>query len=181
MASPIASTEATVILEKPSDWHDWLLLVRMKAIQLAVDEYIDPDLAIEPDLPTKPVRPSPADVMEAAVSIHTLDAEQMSIYRQLVDDYKIDLAEYTRISEGLGNTLYFIVSTTARQHFTFIEGLKTPYSMLSALKKRLAPTDRARELEVIGRCQEIKRATGATNLDKGKTLEPESSAGTKVK
>ena len=83
MASPIASTVsiATLILGKPNKWHDWLFLVKRKALQLAVDEFIDPDFAIEPPLPIKPVRLSPDHVKANAASIYALNAEQRGIYR----------------------------------------------------------------------------------------------------
>ena len=59
--SSIASTVsiATFILGKPSNWHDWRFLVKRKALQLAVDEVIDPDFVIEPPLPIKSVQLSP--------------------------------------------------------------------------------------------------------------------------
>ena len=94
MASAI--TKSTVLLDRPSDWHDWLLLIQAKALQQDVEKYCNPDLAVEVVLPPKPTRPLPDNVVRSALSVQALNVEQRGIYRQLVDDYKIDLVEYTK-------------------------------------------------------------------------------------
>ena len=45
-----------------------------------------------------------------------------------MDEYKVDLAEYTEVAEGISNTMTYITSTTARQHLALLEDLRTPYS-----------------------------------------------------
>jgi hypothetical protein len=46
-----------------------------------------------------------------------------------------------------------------------IRGLDTPYEMLKALKKRLAPTDRAKRLELARTYQALRKAPKAQSLD----------------
>ena len=61
MASSTTKT-ATVILDRPSDWHEWLFIVKNRALDSDVEQLIDPDLATEHELSTEPLKPTPQDV-----------------------------------------------------------------------------------------------------------------------
>ncbi|KAI1559418.1 hypothetical protein PtrEW7m1_011899, partial [Pyrenophora tritici-repentis] len=58
-------TKTTVILEKPSDWQEWLFLRRDKATLNGIWEYCNPDMSQhELKKLIEPVRPTPATVAE---------------------------------------------------------------------------------------------------------------------
>jgi hypothetical protein len=153
-----SSTKSTVILDRPADWHEWLFIVKNRALDHDVEQLIDPDLATEPPRPTEPLKPTPQDVKSDAHGLTDLNSQQIELFKLLRDEYKIDLAKYERKRTALTQIRQLIISTVSRTNLTYILEKTTPYQMLAALKLRIAPTDRARELETARQYQELKNA-----------------------
>ena len=163
MASLI--TKTTVILERPSDWHEWLFIIRNRALDNNIEQLVNPDLATEPLRPTEPTKPTPNDVKRGANGLTDLDAPQIELYKLLREEYKMEFAKYERKRIALTEIRQFIISTVSRTNLTYILELTTPWQMLTALKLRIAPTDRARELEAARQYRELQTAPNLQNTD----------------
>jgi hypothetical protein len=55
---------------------------------------------------------------------------------------------YRRKKEALQDIHNFILTTITHQHILYITNKDSIYQILSALKKQITPTDRARKLKV---------------------------------
>lgn len=70
-----------------------------------------------------------------------------------------------KIKKALKELEHHILSTIDWQNLLYLEGQESVYKKLLALKARLAPTDRIRELEVSKRYRDLLKAPKAQNLD----------------
>ena len=86
-----------------------------------------------------------------------LSTAELDQYRQIRDDYRDERALYEKEVNGLLEVMNFIVSTISRHNLMFILDKETPYAMLTALKKRLAPT----KMELGRQYTELKNAPAA--------------------
>ncbi len=163
MASSAKTT--TVILDKPSDWHEWLFVIRNRALDTGIKHLIDPDLATEPPQLTEPTKPTPKDVKFEALGLTDLNSAQIELFKILRDEYRIELVKYERKRVALTEIRQLIISTVTRTNLTYILDSTTPYQMLTALKLRIAPTDRARELEATRQYRELQNAPNSQSTD----------------
>src|SRR4051812_33326379 len=159
-------TRSTVILEKPSDWDEWIFIVEQKAKSANIWNLVNPDLATEPAQPREPSEPTPATVKPGATSIVGFSAEERDTYKLLFAGHKTQLAKYEKQRIALQDIQNHILSTLSRNNLSFIMDKETVYAKLTALKKRLAPTDRARKLELSQKYQALKKAPRQGPLDK---------------
>lgn len=157
-------SKVSITLVRPEDWDEWMLIVNSMARNGNVKDLIDPNLPTEPPQPVEPRRPTAVDA--GAASITALTADQQKVYALLRDDFKYDMMKYRDQREALKSIQDFILTRVDRQHLILLEGKETVYQMLVALKKRLAPTDRAREMDVIRRYRELQRAPKSQQIDK---------------
>jgi hypothetical protein len=172
MSSPSSAYEGSpakvsVILDKPSDWNEWMFLVKQRAQLVEVWQYANPELEEAPTKPKRPQRPEPSDVKPEALTIGELTDQERQTLLIFRDDYKIQEKEYQLLTKGLRELDNMICTTISRTNLTFIlRNCDTPYAKLKALQKRLAPTDRARELELIRKYNEIKKLPRTQGVDK---------------
>ena len=163
----MASTTAkTVILDQPSDWKPWLFIVKTMADGGDIWIYINPDLQTEPVIPIRPNRPTPQDVNVNKTTVVELDPAERDIYKVLLSVYKEDLANTNKILDTIQAVRTHIVTTVSAKNITYIDDKDTVYKMLIALKKRLAPTDYARKLEVIRKYNKLKTFTKRESIEK---------------
>ena len=106
-------TKTTVILDNPSDWHEWLFVIRNKALDKGIEHLIDPDLATEPTQLTEPKKPTSQDVKFDVLSFTDLDHGQFELFKILRDEYKTDLAKYERKRTALTEIRQLIISTVS--------------------------------------------------------------------
>jgi hypothetical protein len=92
--------------------------------------------------------PLPSEIKEGATSIIELNATQMTQLQMLREDFKENRREYEAQTTKLNNLHDFLISTVASHNHVLFENQRTLYGKLSALKARLAPTDRARKVEL---------------------------------
>jgi len=144
----MAATTKAVILTNPSDWDAWLFGVKIIARGSQIWDYINPDILIEPNIPRLPMKPTPDNVNQDKSTILELDLSERETYRLLLADYKEELAITNQIYTGLQNVQKHLAATVAASNIVYINDKTTVYQMLVALKKRLAPTDYARKLEI---------------------------------
>ena len=72
-ASP--AKETIVILDKSSDWDEWIFLLERQARGHDIWQYIDPALEQQPILPTKPAFPELKEVKDGATVIKDLNPD----------------------------------------------------------------------------------------------------------
>jgi hypothetical protein len=153
--------KSSIILESPADWHEWMIVINLKAESGEIKQLIDPDLTTEPIPLKEPDRPNPSDIKEGVTTTVALTAVEREEYRFRREDYKIELVRYRQQREALNSLKDFIITSVARQHLSYLEEKTTVYQMLTALKKRVAPTDRARKMELARKYRDLQR--GAVN------------------
>jgi hypothetical protein len=76
----------------------------------------------------------------------------------LREDYKKKMRKYRERIDVLKNLNIFILISIDRFNLIYLRNQKTIHQKLSALKKRLAPTNRVRKLEMIRKYKDLQRA-----------------------
>jgi hypothetical protein len=149
-------TKATVILEKPSDWQEWLFLRRDKATLNGIWEYCDPDKS-QDELKKliEPVRPTPATVAEGVRLRSQLTQEQRLDYQDLLDAWEYDQKTYLHRQKALNELTSEIAQTTARSNLYLLEGKSTAYERLKALKEHLSPNTARRSRELVVKYRDL--------------------------
>jgi hypothetical protein len=132
------------------------MIFKEKAKRQDVWDLCNPDLPTEPILPDEPSIPSASDVKEEATSIVQLNTAQMSQFHALMEEYKINQRLYETKITKVHSLFDLLMSTVAPHNLIFIEDYETLYGKLSALKMRLAPTDRAREMDLQAEYNKLK-------------------------
>lgn len=146
------------ILSSSCDWRPWLFIIKTMAISGDVWKYINPDLTTPLPEPTRPNPPAPADAstVEGHTTLTTLTSDEREIYKLLYSEYKESLSLVKQELDTLRAIRNHLVTSVSKENIVYIESQETIYDMLVALKKRLAPTDEARKLEVIDRYQRLR-------------------------
>ena len=158
-------TKTTVILDGPSDWDEWIFLINSKAQDGDVESPIDLNATEEPPRLREPTEPEITHVKAAATSLADLSAGEREMYKILRDEYRTKLARYERKRVALIDIKNHILSTVSRQNLSYILDKQTPWQILTALQKRLAPTDCARKIELTRRYFELKNPPQNQQID----------------
>jgi hypothetical protein len=153
----MATSTKTVILNQPSDWDPWIFVVKSIADGGDTWKYIDPSLEEEPVIPRRPAPPTAQDVNQAVSSVAALQPAELEVYKVLLAEYREQLATVKQVLDTIQTARTHIVTTVSASNIVYIKKSKTVYQMLKALKKRLAPTDEARILQVEQKYQKLKR------------------------
>ncbi|KAI0604184.1 hypothetical protein TUN205_11570, partial [Pyrenophora tritici-repentis] len=149
-------TKTTVILEKPSDWQEWLFLRRDKATLNGIWEYCNPDMSQhELKKLIEPVRPTPATVAEGVTLRSQLTHEQRLDYQDLLDAWEYDQKTYLHRQKALNELTSEIAQTTARSNLYLLEGKSTAYERLKALKEHLSPNTARRSRELVVKYRDL--------------------------
>jgi len=88
------------------------------------------------------------------------------MYKVLLTEYRKDLATVKQVLDTLQIVQNHIVTTISISNVVYIIDKSTVYQMLVALKKRLAPTDYARKLEVVYKYNKLKTYSKRENVEK---------------
>ena len=72
----VSPAKTSVTLSQSSDWPQWLFLVKRRARNHDIWQYIDYTQAIEPVQPGKPSIPEASTILATATSISDLSIEQ---------------------------------------------------------------------------------------------------------
>src|SRR5271155_1631553 len=162
----MATTTKTVILDLPSHWDSWIFVVKSIADGGDVWKYINPDLENEPAIPSRPEKPTAKDVNPAKSSTTSLTTTELDMYKVLLTEYREDLATVKQVLDTLQTVRNHVVTTISVTNVVYIKDKTTVYQMLVALKKRLAPTDYARKLEVVRRYNKLKSYSKRETVEK---------------
>ena len=133
-----------------------MLVVNTKARRGGVKDLIDVD-AVELSEPTRPILPTYSAVKAIASSMKDLDANEQRDLMIFRENYKEVLKEYRDKTDALKGIQQHIVASVDRQLIWYLDGADTVHQKLVALKKRLAPTDRARKTDIARRYRELHR------------------------
>jgi hypothetical protein len=90
------------------------------------------------------------------------EAEELKI---LHDDCKDRNCEYEKLQSAIENLRTLIHETVSGSYYTYLIKKDTLHEMLVALKQQVAPSDQARELELVSQYQKLKKAPRNQNLD----------------
>jgi hypothetical protein len=161
-----SATKVSVVLAEPGDWDEWMLIIKAMARRGDVTEFVDLTTATEPAEPVRPVIPTFSTVKAGAASMADLDQNQQKDLSILREDFKENSRTYREKRDALKDIEQHIMTTVDRQHILYLDGADTVYQKLIALKKRLAPTDRARELDVARRYRDLLRGPNAQQSEK---------------
>ena len=161
-----STTTKAVILDQPSHWESWLFVVKTIADGGDTWKYLDPDLETEPVVPNRPVMPTPKDVNPTKTSILALDAAEKETFKLLLTIYKEDLAIAKQVLDTIQTVRNHIVTTVSTNNIVYISDTTSVYQMLVALKKRLAPTDYARKLDLVQKYNKLKTYSKRENIEK---------------
>lgn len=164
---PSSTSTKTIILNESSDWDTWFYVVKSLASDSGVNgwKYVDPTLPQKPSLPQLPELPTPASVKDNATSIKDLDTNQVTLYQILRSEYKDQLAAAKLVHQSVDRIHRYILETTSAHNLTFVRSSTDTYDILRILKQRLAPTDRARELEITKKYQALRRYHRNENIE----------------
>ena len=162
----MTSSTKPVVLDQPSNWESWLYVIKTIADSGDIWKYIDPDLDTEPEIPQRPRKPSVRDVDPGKISILDLDGEEKETYKLLMTEYREDLAIAKQVLDTIQAVRSHIVTTVSTTNIVYIKDKTSVYQILTALKKRLAPTDYARKLELACKYNKLKTYSKRENVEK---------------
>ncbi|KAI0993953.1 hypothetical protein K3495_g14231 [Podosphaera aphanis] len=130
-------------------------------------KYINPDLTTPPSQPALPTLPAPADASTIAghTTLATLTSDERDIYKLLYSEYKEVLSQKKQEIDTLRGIRNHLVTSISKENIVYIESKDTIFEMLVALKKRLAPTDEARKMEVVDKYQRLRQFDKRTDVE----------------
>jgi hypothetical protein len=123
MASTPATTSPqkyTVILSNPSDWDEWLEIIKTKAIGGEVWRFIDPAV-VKDELPTltEPTIPTPQDENPDKTSLAQLDDDEKEELRFQRLSYKWQIVTFDRQKAAMATLRSFIQETITSTYLTY--------------------------------------------------------------
>jgi hypothetical protein len=147
-----------VVLVHSDSWEPFLFIVKTMASAGKRDvwKFIDPTLNMEPTLPTLADPPTATTIAAEKTTLVELTAEERDTYKVLYQTWKDDNARISSQLEALGKIQDHIINNISVDNIKIIQDKSTIYQMLVALKKHLAPTDRAKEYEITKRYAKLK-------------------------
>ena len=163
MAS-IASVQ--VILSTQSDWRYWIQTIETAAVQAEIWKYVNPDTK-ESELPPleKPNKPTVQTVNPSATNYKDFSDIEREELRDLKITFKREYKEYTVMKAAMPSLVKRIQETVDRKHHYLLEKKHTAYEMITALQKRLSPTQKARERDLASAYRKLLNAPRNSELD----------------
>jgi len=158
------SQKISVTLNGPSDWDEWLEVIKTLALAGKVWDYIDPSKDEVPAL-EEPLPPQPKDVNDQVNTFGQLSQEEKEEYKLLRQDYKWQRDLYDRRDNALASLRISIQSSVSRTYLHYTFGTADAREMVVELQKRLQPTDQLRELNLSTKYQKLRKAPKAQDLD----------------
>src|SRR5271163_702433 len=157
-------TNAVVLLKSPKDWTRWLALIKTKAVNNDIWQYIDPSVT-SPPLLESPTKPTPAQVAGTeAATVASLTADQFQRYNAQISVWQEELKNHRRKVKIITEIEDHIIRT-AGTYWSTIENVTGLHARLVKLKERVAPTTYAREQEVIRRYEQVRTQAKSTRTE----------------
>ncbi len=149
-------TFTSVILKKLDDWDEWVLIIEAMIRRDDVQKYVNL-ITVEPTESVKPPTFTFFTVKPEAAKSDDLSTGQQRDLAILRKDHKETLRTYRERTEALKNLNLFILTSVDRSNLLYLRDQITVFQKLLALKKRLAFTNRIRELEVIRKYKDLQQ------------------------
>ena len=139
-----------VVLVYSDSWEPFLFIIKTMASagKRDIQKFIDPSLTAEPTLPTLAEPPTATSVVAEKTTLVELTADERETHKLLYQAYKDDNLRISTQLEALSKIQDYIINNISSNNIKIIQDKSTIYQMLVALKKHLAPTDRAKEFEI---------------------------------
>ena len=155
-----------VVLNSPHDWEVWFNMVRSRAVMASIWKFIDPSIPKdELPMPTKAALPLPSDINPDKMLISDLTSDELEELKTRREERKDYNREYDKQRLALENLSNLIYKTVSRSYHIYLLEKDTIHDMLTALKQRIASTDRARQIEYIAQYQKLKKPPQSQNID----------------
>ena len=139
----------TIILTGPNDWDEWLEVVKTKAEAGKVWDFVNPAvLKEELRVLTRPKVPKAPDVNPEKNTVAGLSSDELDELKLLRYNLKHELQLYERQDTALSTVKVHIQETISRVFLPYTFNQESTYDVLVALRQRVAPSDRARKLEL---------------------------------
>jgi hypothetical protein len=155
------------ILDTPTDWKEWIANVKSLAIRdHDIWHLMNPDLKDEPQPLQKPSPPAYSTFKAGATSLADLDQKQAEAWKaayQLYRDH--DMLDYTQKSQMVRSIYDYIDNTVSQRNKTYLNDTPTLWKKLTALKARLAPSDRIRKIELSREYARLKHYDGNQSME----------------
>src|SRR2546421_2250156 len=147
---------AVVLLKSPKDWTRWLALIKTKAVNNDLWQYIDPSVASPPALqpPTKPLPAQFVPPGTEGATVASLTAAQFQRYNAEILVWQEELKDHRKKVKVITEIEDHIIRT-AGTYWSTIENATGLHARLVKLKERVAPTTYAREQEVTRRYEHV--------------------------
>jgi hypothetical protein len=166
MSSSSSVQRTTIILTGPNDWDEWLEVIKTKAEAGKIWEYVNPAVPKESlKVLTRPEVPKPKDVNPQKNTIAELTADELDELKLLRYNFKHQLQLFERQDVALSTVKALVQETISRIFLTYTFKKESTYDVLIALRQRVAPTDRARKLELSQRYGRLKKAPRSQNVE----------------
>jgi len=167
MSSTMSATAKT-ILKGPTDWIQWLEMVKSTATTGQVWVYVDPSKT-DAQLPplVEPTWPEPGNLARTQEEITTgvlttAHKEELSEQRSL---YKLRLNRYDQRRTSLAHLHRFIQETVHPDHIHYTFECDTVHEMLVNLQRRLKLTDDIRRLQLTDQYRQLQKSPKNKELD----------------
>jgi len=156
----------TIILTSPNDWDEWIKVIKTKAEAGKIWEYVNPSKPKE-DIKalSRPEIPLAKDVNPEKTTMAQLTPDEQDELKLLRFDFKHHLQLYERQDTALSSLKGYIQETISRTFLSYTFKKESTYEVLKALKQRVAPTDRARKLELSQRYAKLRKAPKSQNIE----------------
>ena len=106
------------------------------------------------------------DVNQEKTSILALLAQEKESYKLLLAMYKEELANTKQILDTIQTIRNYIVTIVSSCNIVYINNKNTVYQILVALKKRLAPTNYTRKLDLARKYNKLKTYSKREDVEK---------------
>jgi hypothetical protein len=158
---------SVVLLKSHADWPRWIAVIQTKANHNDVWDYIKPTLNAEevrPELhkPSPPVVTTFSTTADA--TLQSLDSDQLKRYEMAYKVYKDELKDWERKQTTINDIDDYIMRTTGA-YWSTIERVQGVLERLKRLKEHVAPSNYAREQEVLARYESVRKSAKATKTD----------------
>ncbi len=161
----ITSLSKTVVtLKESDDWDEWFLIIEAMIKRENIQKYTNL-IKIESAESIKSVTPTFFSVRPDAAFSKNLTKDERRDLIIMREDHREKLRTYRERTEALKQLNVYILITVDRSNLLYLKEQNTIFRKLSALKKRLAPTNRIRKLEVVRKYRDLQRAPKNQQLD----------------
>ncbi len=151
----IITSKFTILLKKFDDWNEWFLIVKFIIKSDDIKKYVNLTETVESSESSKPKLSSFWNIVQEVTSTANLIENQRRDLSMMREDVKKEIRAYRERKKTLRVLNIHILIIVDRINLLYLTDEDTVFKKLLVLKKRLALTDRIRELEIIRKFQNL--------------------------